>query len=61
LLWVANRWFSVRIDKIGAMLNLITTLSLVLILHFSGEIDRGFAGLAIAYSLNCLAVFELVT
>lgn len=51
LIWILNRWLGVRIDLVGALLGLTTTLAVVYTSQ-STFVDAGFAGLSIAYSLN---------
>ena len=51
LMWILNRWLGVRIDLIGALLGLTTSLAVVYASQ-NTNIDAGFAGLSIAYSLG---------
>lgn len=51
LIWILNRWLSVRIDLIGALLGLTTTVAIVFVSQTT-IVDAGFAGLSIAYSLG---------
>lgn len=51
LIWILNRWLGVRIDLVGALLGLTTTIAVVYASQTT-FIDAGFAGLSIAYSLG---------
>lgn len=47
-LWVANRWLSIRVDFVGAM---VMMFSGVFILLSLGRIDAGLAGLSLSYAI----------
>ncbi|KAJ3306009.1 hypothetical protein HDV03_000546 [Kappamyces sp. JEL0829] len=52
LIWILNRWLGIRIDLVGALLGLTTTLSVVFVSQSLAGIDAGYAGLSITYALG---------
>lgn len=47
-LWVANRWLSLRVDFVGAMVMMFSGVFILLSLN---RIDAGLAGLSLSYSI----------
>jgi len=51
LLWVANRWLSMRIDLLGAFVVFFAGTAVVMSSGVGG-IDAGLAGLSLSYALT---------
>ncbi|KAJ2710883.1 hypothetical protein H4R19_003522, partial [Coemansia spiralis] len=47
--WGANRWLSIRVDLVGALVSFVAGL---LALLATGRMDAGLAGLSLSYALN---------
>jgi hypothetical protein len=47
--WVVNRWVSVRFSTLGALINAMTALAIILNLDY---IDASLAGMCISFTLN---------
>ncbi|KAJ1736287.1 Transporter of the ATP-binding cassette (ABC) [Coemansia biformis] len=47
--WAANRWLSIRVDLVGALVSFVAGL---LALFATGSMDAGLAGLSLSYALN---------
>lgn len=50
-LWVSNRWLSVRVDFIGAMVALFAGLAIILSTIFNFGMNAGLAGMCLSYAL----------
>ncbi|KAJ1902852.1 Transporter of the ATP-binding cassette (ABC), partial [Coemansia sp. IMI 209127] len=48
-MWGANRWLSIRVDLVGALVSFMAGL---LALTATGRMDAGLAGLSLTYALN---------
>ncbi|KAI9094069.1 ABC transporter type 1, transmembrane domain-containing protein [Phlyctochytrium arcticum] len=51
-LWISNRWLSVRIDFIGALVAFTSAMAILATLHWGQGLDAGAAGLSLSYALT---------
>ena len=55
--YISSRWLSVRLESVGNLIILFTSLFAVLA---RGTIDAGDVGLALSYSLNVTGMYHLL-
>lgn len=57
-LWMCNRWLSIRVDFMGAMVNFIAA---ILILLNIDRVDAGWAGISLVSTLNIMGLIYVST
>jgi ABC-type multidrug transport system fused ATPase/permease subunit len=50
-LWVSNRWLSVRVDFVGALVTFSTSFAIILFSRIGIHLDAGISGISLSYAL----------